>query len=152
MILRRELLPAFAVIGLEGSTWEGEGFLARLWERANARFGEVAPLVCGAPRTWGLMTGPGRDFAPWEENFTRGFYLAGVEVPMDAQPPEGWTKWISPAYEYAVCPMDGPDSFSQALSDLAQAGLSLVGAAYDHNENGRSLIYLPIRRPLGRRT
>ena len=121
MILRREILPAFAVIGMEGSTREGEGFVARLWEKANARFDEIAPLISGTPRLWGLMTGPNRDFMPWEDGFSRGLYLAGVEAPLDALPPEGWAKWISPAYEYAVCPMDGPDSFAQALADLPEA-------------------------------
>ena len=151
MILRREILPAFAVIGMEGSTQEGEGFVARLWTKANARFDEIAPLISGTPRLWGLMTGPNRDFMPWEDGFSRGLYLAGVEAPLDAQPPEGWAKWISPAYEYAVCPMDSPDSFAQALADLAKEGLSLAGAAYDHNADGQSLVYLPIRRLSGRR-
>ena len=151
MILRREILPAFAVIGMEGSTQEGEGFVARLWTKANARFDEIAPLISGTPRLWGLMTGPNRDFMPWEDGFSRGLYLAGVEAPLDAQPPEGWAKWISPAYEYAVCPMDSPDSFAQALADLAKEGLSLAGAAYDHNADGQSLVYLPISRLSGRR-
>ena len=52
MILRREILPAFAVIGMEGSTQEGEGFVARLWTKANARFDEIAPLISGTPRLW----------------------------------------------------------------------------------------------------
>ena len=73
MILRRETLPAFAVIGMEGSTREGEGFVARLWEKANARFDEIAPLISGTPRLWGLMTGPNRDFMPWEDGFSRGY-------------------------------------------------------------------------------
>lgn len=57
---------------MEGSTREGEGFVARLWEKANARFDEIAPLISGTPRLWGLMTGPNRDFMPWEDGFSRG--------------------------------------------------------------------------------
>ena len=46
--------------------------MARLWTKANARFDEIAPLISGTPRLWGLMTGPNRDFLPWEAGFSRG--------------------------------------------------------------------------------
>ena len=38
MTVERVAKAAFAVIGLEGSTEEGEGFVQRLWAEANARF------------------------------------------------------------------------------------------------------------------
>ena len=36
---------SFCVIGKEGSTKDGEGFIQRLWEEANACFSEVARLA-----------------------------------------------------------------------------------------------------------
>ena len=36
---------AFCVIGMPGSTDDGEGFVQKLWEKANSRFGEVAALM-----------------------------------------------------------------------------------------------------------
>ena len=36
---------AFVVIGKEGATSEGPGFLQKLWAEANARFCEVEPLA-----------------------------------------------------------------------------------------------------------
>ncbi len=41
--MKRIIKPAFTVIGMEGSTDEGEGFIQRLWEDANGHFSEVAP-------------------------------------------------------------------------------------------------------------
>ena len=46
-------LPAFSVIGMEGEAWPGHNPAPALWERANARFGEVEALALrdesGAP-------------------------------------------------------------------------------------------------------
>ena len=36
---------AFAVIGKEGSTLDGEGFIQKLWKDANDHFGEIAHLA-----------------------------------------------------------------------------------------------------------
>lgn len=36
---------AFCVIGMPGSMDDGEGFVQKLWEKANNRFDEVAPLA-----------------------------------------------------------------------------------------------------------
>ncbi len=74
---------SFTVIGKEGSTNDGEGFIGRLWDDANAHFSEVAHLaerdgdgnLCGI---WGAMSDFSRSFKPWE-NFSEGLYLAGVE-------------------------------------------------------------------------
>ena len=36
---------AFTVVGRQGSTKDGDGFIARLWGEANEHFGEIAPFV-----------------------------------------------------------------------------------------------------------
>ena len=74
--------PAFCVIGKEGSTADGPGFVQRLWAQANAHFDEVAHLAKrdenGVPLGfWGAMTDRSRTFRPWEDGFSRGLYLAG---------------------------------------------------------------------------
>lgn len=46
------------------------------------------------------MSDLSRSFQPWDDNFTKGLYLAGVEVPDDAEAPDGWVKWTVPGYEY----------------------------------------------------
>lgn len=143
-------LPAFCVVGIEGSTEDGPDFVNRLWDTANARFEEIAPLArmdeSGMPRVWGLMSDQSRTFQPWEHDFTEGLYLAGVEVDQTAVPPTGWTKWTSPAYEYAVAPMRGPDSFHAALSQLKNQGLTLIGAVYDRIDpaTGATWMYFPV--------
>ena len=144
-------LPAFTVIGIAGSSDDGEGFVHRVWDEANRRFGEVAGIAKyneqGQPAVWGLMSDMGMGFRPWEDGFSKGRYLAGVEVEDDAVAPEGWEKWVSPAYEYIVAPQDGPDAFHRAISWLTGNGMHLAGAAYDRIMPGTDgFIFLPIRK------
>lgn len=152
MELRRIALPAFSVVGMEGSTDEGQDFVKRLWERANARFGEVAPLARadenGMPRVWGLMSDRSRAFRPWGNGYSDGLYLAGVEVDDGTTAPPGWTKWTSPAYEYAAAPMEDSGSFPEALAQLKAEGLTLAGAVYDRIDpgTGTTWMYFPVRR------
>ena len=40
--IQKIVKPSFAVIGIEGSTDDGEGFIPMLWSDANAHFDEVA--------------------------------------------------------------------------------------------------------------
>ena len=92
------------------------------------------------------MSDMGMHFRPWEDGFTKGRYLAGVEVPASAEAPAGWAKWISPAYEYLVFPNDAPDAFPRAIKYLSENGLSLAGAAYDRIVPGNGgCIYLPVK-------
>ena len=132
-------MESFCVIGKEGSTEDGEGFVQQLWREANSHFAEVAPLAKKDKQgqiagIWGLMTDFSRRFLPWQDNFSKGLYLAGVEVENDAQPPQGWVKWTVPAYEYLYCRSDGPDAFSRGIAYLEQQGLSLAGAAFEYNK------------------
>lgn len=151
MKYRFETLPAFRVTGIAGSTDDGPDFIGRLWDEANARFGEISAYAIldenGAPRVWGLMSDMSMEFRPWENGFTRGRYLAGVETAPDAPVPDGWTVWTSPAYEYLVAPQEDPGSFGLAIEYIAANGLALAGAAYDRTIPGvGSFIYLPVRK------
>ena len=151
--MERIIKPAFAVIGMEGATTDRPGFIAALWEKANARFGEVASLaktnpdgsLCGI---WGAMSDMSRSFQPWEDGFTKGLYLAGVEVRDDAQPPEGWVRWDIPGYEYVRVENDAPGVFPRTLEKLAEQGLSLAGAVHDFTDPGTGKGYMcfPIRK------
>ena len=150
--MERIIKPAFAVIGMEGSTEDGPGFIQALWEKANSRFGEVAHLaktnpdgsLCGV---WGAMSDMSRSFRPWEDDFTRGLYLAGVEVVDNAQPPEDWVRWNIPGFEYIRVENNAPDIFPRTLQALAEQGLSLAGAVHDFTDpsTGKAYMLFPIR-------
>lgn len=149
--MERITKPGFTVIGKEGSTRDGDGFIQRLWADANSHFGEIAPLAkmengqfCGV---WGAMSDFSCTFQPWEENFTQGLYLAGAECRDDAEPPAGWVKWAIPGYEYLRVE-SGPDTFPATLAYMEQHGLSLAGAVHDFTDpaTGKGYMLFPIRR------
>ena len=149
--MERITKPGFTVIGKEGSTRDGDGFIQLLWADANSHFGEIAHLakmengqLCGV---WGAMSDFSRTFQPWEENFTQGLYLAGAECRDDAEPPTGWVKWVIPGYEYLRVET-GPDAFPATLAYMEQHGLSLAGAVHDFTDpaTGKGYMLFPIRR------
>ncbi len=152
MNLTRIIKPAFIVIGKEGSTDDGPGFIQRLWEDANGHFSEVAPQAKydengGLLGVWGVMSDMGRTFASWEDCFTRGLYLAGVECADGAEAPVGWTKWTVPGYEYVVAdPAEHP--FPEVIAWLAVQGIPLAGAVHDFTDpqKGKTEMRYPIRR------
>lgn len=153
MTVERMVKEAFAVIGLEGSTEEGAGFVQRLWAEANIRFPEVEPLALRDDNgcllgVWGAMTDPSRSFLPWTEHFTRGLYLAGVECALDAQPPQGWVKWIVPGFAYLRAERESDATFAGMIGYMQENGLSLAGAAQDFTcpATGKNFILFPIRR------
>ena len=140
---------SFTVIGKEGSTREGEGFIQRLWEQANQNFGEIAALAKmegGCPvGVWGAMSDFSHSFRPWEEGFTQGLYLAGAECHDSAEAPAGWTKWVIPGYEYLRVEST-PTAFPDTLDYMAQHGLTLAGAVHDFTDpaTGKSYMLFPI--------
>lgn len=151
--MERWVKPAFAVIGKEGSTDDGADFVARLWAEANGNFAEVAALAKldengNLVGVWGAMTDRTRRFLPWEDGFSCGLYLAGVECRDDAEPPRGWTRWDMPGFEYVRFSDDGPDAFRRCLEMLAAEGLPLVGAVQEFTDlaAGRSYLCCPVRR------
>lgn len=143
---------AFAVIGKEGSTAEGEGFIQRLWNEANAHFAEVAALAKKDENgalvgVWGAMTDLSRSFRPWED-FEKGLYLAGVECVDGAEAPEGWTKWVVPGFAYLRAECEDGDTFPQVLRYMRENGIPLVGAVHDFTDpqTGKNYMLFPVRK------
>ena len=138
---------AFAVIGLEGSSEDGPGFISRLWQEANAGFAQVEILAKHTEQgllagVWGAMTDLSRRFMPWENGFSRGLYLAGVECREDAVPPAGWTRWEIPGFVYLRVKGGAPDAFAAGLSLLEEQGHSLVGAVQEFTDPTTGIMYL----------
>ena len=142
---------AFVVIGKEGSTMDGEGFIQKLWDDANSHFAEVSHLAKRDENgslvgVWGAMSDFSRSFKPWEDGFHKGLYLAGVECVDHAQAPNGWTKWRVPGYEYLVVENhDG--AFNKTIEHMRKNGISLAGAVHDFTDpaTGKGYLYFPIR-------
>lgn len=150
MNIERLTLPSVTIIGREGSTHAGPGFIQNLWTEAYEHFPEIAPLVrCyenGTPAGfWGAMTDFSRTFLPWENNFTEGLYLAGAECVDSAEPPAGWTKWIVPAYEYLK--VENAD-FAATIAYMREKVIPLAGAVHDFTDpaTGKNYMLFPIRK------
>lgn len=142
--------PAFSVIGKEGSSRDGEGFVPRLWQEANGHFSEIAHLVRmngGIPTgIWGAMTDFSRSFLPWENDFSEGLYLAGAECGDDALPPEGWVRWNVPGFEYRCVSAEIP--FREALAAFLAEGYALAGAVQEFTDPAamESWLCFPVKR------
>lgn len=141
----------FVVIGKEGSTLDGEGFIQKLWDDANGHFHEIAHLAKRDAAgqlvgIWGAMSDLSRSFRPWEDGFSKGLYLAGVECDDTAEAPDGWTKWRIPGYEYLVVE-NRKGAFEETLEQMKEEGITLVGAIHDHTDpaTGKGYLYFPIR-------
>lgn len=142
----------FVVIGKEGSTLDGERFVQKLWNDANGHFNEVAHLAKKDTNgnivgIWGAMSDLSRSFKPWEDDFSKGLYLAGVECIDNAESPSGWTKWTIPGYEYIVVE-NHKGVFDETIRQMNDEGFSLVGAVHDYTDptTGKDYLYFPIRK------
>jgi len=153
--IKKCIKSSFSVIGKEGSTNDGNGFVKRLWENANNHFDEIEFLAKKDEKEnilgiWGLMSDVSKNFKPWEENFTKGLYLAGVEVIDDVETPDTWIKWTVAAFEYLYIKVDNEygEAFSYVLNYMDNNNIKLVGAVFDYNcpeENGQLYLFFPIR-------
>lgn len=153
MKIEKYVKTSFAVIGKEGSTLDGPGFIQRLWTDANGHFGEVQSLAKkdeegNLAGIWGAMSDLSRSFRPWEDEFSRGLYLAGVECTEDAQAPEGWSKWTIPGYEYLRAECEDENTFSEVLDYMRQNQIPLAGAVHDFTcpVSGKNYMLFPIRK------
>lgn len=149
--MTKVIKKAFVVIGKMGSTLDGEGFIQKLWDDANTHFNEVANLAKRDTNgnivgIWGAMSDITCSFKPWENNFSKGLYLAGVECVDDAEAPDGWTKWIIPSYEYIVAE-NHHGAFEDTIRQMNEEGISLVGAVHDYTDpaSGKDYMYFPIK-------
>ena len=151
MGVSKVLKHKFTVIGIEGSTNDGDGFIAKLWNEANTRFAEIMHL-CKRDEEgnfvgfWGAMSDFTRSFKPWD-GFSQGLYLAGAECVDEAEAPSGWTKWIVPSFEY-LCFDCEEFNFEQAINYVSENSFHLAGAVHDFTDprTGKSHLYVPIRR------
>ena len=149
-------LPAVSVIGMEGEAKPGHNPTSALWEKASARYNEVEALALrdenGLPvGFWGAMSNLSRSSLPWEDGFSRGLYLAGVQVPPEALPPEGWTKWTLPAFACLRVRAEGDyaAAFQAGLKELERRGLALAGAVQECQrpaEDGQLYLFFPFKR------
>lgn len=153
MNVKKLIKESFVVIGKEGSTDDGDGFVGKLWEDANAHFGEIEAIVkkdeTGRPfGIWGAMSDFSLSFSPWEDNFSKGLYLAGAECEKEAIPPDGWTKWCIPSFEYVYIENDGMTAFSDGISYLKEQNITLAGAVQEFHcpKTGKGYLYFPIRK------
>ena len=151
MKIEKRVKPSFSVIGKEGTTSDGLGFIQKLWEDANSHFHEVQSFAKKDENgnligIWGAMSDFTRSFKPWEDNFSKGLYLAGIECTDDAQAPEGWTKWTIPGYVYLCAEVEHENTFSDVLDYMNQNGMTLAGAVHDFTcpANGKNYMYFPI--------
>ena len=141
----------FVVIGKEGSTLDGDGFIPRLWNDFSDHFDEIEHLAKRDDEGrllgfWGAMSDFSGSFNPWEKNFTQGLYLAGVECNDDAQPPIGWTKWVIPGYKYLRILTDKEDALLKVLDYLTFSNIDLVGAIHDFTcpKTGKDYMFIPV--------
>ena len=153
MNIERCVKEAFVVIGKEGSTLDGQGFIQRLWEDANSHFDEVQHLAKRDAQgnimgVWGAMSDFSHSFMPWENGFSQGLYLAGVECNDDADAPEGWTKWTVPGFEYLRVECDHDGVFPEMIAYLQDHDMILAGAVHDFTRphTGTNYMYFPIKK------
>jgi len=156
MNIKKHTKESFCVIGKQGSTDGGDGFIGELWDDANDNFNEIAALVKtdangNSVGFWGAMSDMSMSFKPWEDDFSKGLYLAGAEVRDDAEVPDGWVKWTIPSYEYLCVKVEGgaSDTFTAMLTYMKDNNFQLAGAVHDFicpEENGQGYMFFPIRR------
>jgi len=152
MKIETVIKDSVTVIGKEGSTSDGDQFIQKLWQEANSHFAEIVHLAKRDENDnlvgiWGAMSDFTHSFKPWE-NFKNGLYLAGAECTDDAHAPEGWVKWVIPAYEYLCVENEGKDSFSGMLQYMKERNIPLVGAVHDFTcpATGKNYMFFPVRK------
>ncbi len=152
MKIEKMVKGSFTVIGKEGSTDDGDGFIRKLWQEANAHFNEISHLAKRDEQgnlagIWGAMSDPSRSFRPWDQ-FRHGLYLAGAECRDDAEAPRGWVKWVVPGYEFLYAERDSENAFRDVLAYMKENDIPLAGAVHDFTcpKTGKEYMFFPIRR------
>ena len=155
MNIRIVNLPEIAIIGKEGFCTEESNVVQELWKQANENFSEVQELGMKEKDGsyvgfWGAMSDETMSFLPWTMNYSRGYYLAGIETYQDAEAPEGWKKWILPARSYLVMEVT-PEHYMDVFRDglmhqLPARNKKLCGAVCDFTEpaTGKNFLFFPV--------
>lgn len=148
-------LPVIAIIGKQGFCTKNYNLTQELWNDANVHFAEVAALGMKEKDGsfvgfWGAMSDESMSFLPWTNEFTTGYYLAGIEVYPDTPVPEGWTMWILPARTYLKI-LVNPGNYNSVFHSMIEKTipemkLRLTGAVCDYIEpsTGRNFMLFPI--------
>lgn len=153
MDFKRCTKESFAVIGREGSTLDGKNFIQNLWDDVDSHFNEISDLALkdingNILGRWGLTSDFNHNLKPWEENYRRGLYLAGVECKLDADVPYGWTKWIVPSYEYIYVEIKDQDTFIRTIFYLDSNNIPLIGGVnkYYSPITKKDYLFFPIKK------
>ncbi|WP_051538152.1 GyrI-like domain-containing protein [Butyrivibrio proteoclasticus] len=148
-------LPKIAIIRKEGLCTKEKNIVQDLWQQANSNFSEIADVAMknadgSFVGFWGAMSDETMSFMPWTDDFSRGLYLAGVEVDEDTETPDGWTKWVMPARKYLVTEVNS-DNYSEIFkrvitSLIPDLGMKLAGAVCDFTEpaTGQNKLFFPV--------
>lgn len=148
-------LPEIAIIGKQGLCTKEKNIVQDLWREANSAFSDVADLAMknddgSFTGFWGAMSDETLSFLPWTDDFSRGLYLAGIEVYKDTAVPQGWVKWVMPARKYLVTnvtPESYQEIFQTVISSLIpELGMKLAGAVCDFTEPaaGQNKLFFPV--------
>ena len=148
-------LPRITIIGKEGLCTKEKSIVQDLWQQANSRFSEIVDLGMKNPDGsfvgfWGAMSDETMSFMPWTDGFSRGLYLAGIEVYEDTAVPDGWVKWVMPARKYLVTEVQ-PENYGEIFkyvinSLIPELGMKLAGAVCDFTEpaTGQNKLFFPV--------
>lgn len=124
----------FAVIGKagQGAANNPQAWVLPLWEDANAHFSEIAALAnkdeAGTPLIWGAMNDADESNRRWSDT---GKYMAGCEADVNAQPPEGWTKWVIPAQTYLVAECTA-DQYGEVFGAItSDETIEIIGTVHE---------------------
>ena len=152
MKIEKVIKESFVVIGKEGSTKDGNGFIQNLWQEMNKNFNEIESFTKKDENGnyigfWGAMSDFSLSFQPWEDNFSKGLYLAGVECE-DVETPKGWSKWIIPSYEYLCVEVENENTFIEVINYMKSNKLPLVGAVHDYScpITNKNFMFFPIKK------
>ena len=148
-------LPRIAIIGKKGLCTKEKNVVQNLWQQANSNFRDIADLgMKNADGSfvgfWGAMSDETLSFLPWTDDFSRGLYLAGIEVYEDTPAPDGWAKWGLPARKYIVTDV-APENYGETFRNvidrlIPKLGMKLAGAVCDFTEpaDGQNKLFFPV--------
>ncbi len=149
---------SFTVFGQEGrgEANHSDKWIPPLWQKMRENLGEIVGFAKKDASGqlagfWGAMSDIGRRFAPWNHE---GLYLAGCEVADGLPVPQGWTKWVIPAYRYAVTKCT-KETYGEAFGYMRKVYMprnnySLVGAIHEYysprDSDGTLYLFFPIEK------